>query len=290
MQYVGNIFRPPSEAYSLIVQVTVGCTHNACTFCTMYKEKAFRLRPFEEVAANLREARQHCRNAQRVFLADGDALCLTTPKLLRLLDEVREVFPECQRVGIYGRGAHILSKSEEELKSLREAGLGIIYIGAESGSEEVLRRINKGETAADIVKAVKKAEEAGIKTSVTFISGMGGRELMAEHGEKTGEMIGQMGASYVGLLTLMLAQDAPICADIESGKFVKLTPLETMEELELILGQANCTVPTVFRSNHASNYLSLGGTLPGDKDRLLAQIRGAKADTSLFKAEGLRRL
>ena len=290
MQYIGNIFRPPSEAYSLIVQVTVGCTHNACTFCTMYKDKPFRLRPFEEVAANLREARLGCHSAERIFLADGDALCLATPKLLRLLDEVRAVFPECRRVGIYGRGAHILSKSEEELGALREAGLGIVYIGAESGSEEVLRRINKGETAADIVKAVKKAEQAGVKTSVTFISGMGGRELMAEHGQKTGEMIGEMGASYVGLLTLMLTPDAPISADIASGRFERLTPLETMEELELILGHANCTAPTVFRSNHASNYLSLGGTLPEDKDRLLAQIRGAKADTGIFKAENLRRL
>ncbi|MCL2578567.1 MAG: B12-binding domain-containing radical SAM protein [Oscillospiraceae bacterium] len=290
MRYEGSIFRPPSEAYSLIVQVTIGCAHNGCTFCTMYKDKKFRLRPFEEIAEDLQYARRNSRAVERIFLADGDALCMSTDKVMRILGEIRALFPECKRVGIYGRSANILSKSEEELAALCAAGLGIVYIGAESGCDEVLKRINKGETSADITKAVKKAENAGIKTSVTFISGLGGRELGREHGIKTGEMIGEMGASYVGLLTLMLSPDAQISVEIDQGRFELLTPLETMEELELILGHAQCRTPTVFRSNHASNYLSLGGTLPQDTDALLTQIAQAKGDESSFKAEGLRRL
>ena len=290
MHYEGDIYRPPSEAYSLIVQVTVGCTHNGCTFCPSYKAKQFRLKPYETVLEDLTEARRHYRYVERVFFADGDAFCMTSGKLLRLLDAVRELFPECKRVGSYSRAAQILSKSDDELITLLNAGLGILYIGAESGSEEVLRRVNKGETPEQITEAVRKAERAGIQTSVTFISGLGGKELMQEHAVKTGEMISAMGASYVGLLTLLLTPEAPVYADVQSGKLVQLTPVEAVEELEIIIENANCVTDTVLRSNHPSNWLDLRGTLPRDKQKMLEQIRYAKQNPGMLRSAGYRQL
>ena len=290
MEYIGDIYRPPSEAYSLIIQVTVGCTHNGCTFCPSFKEKKFRLKPFETVLADLQEARVYYRHVNRVFLADGDAFCMATGKIMRILDVIREIFPECERVGVYGRASQILRKSDEELKKLKQAGLGIIYIGAESGSDEVLRRVNKGETAQEIIQAVQKAQGAGIMTSVTLISGLGGRELMVEHAVKTGELITAMNASYVGFLTLLLEHEAPLFADVQSGVFELLTPFEVMEELEMIFEHTHCTGETVFRSNHASNWLALKGTLPQDKERMLEQIRYAKTNVGAFRAQWQRGL
>ena len=290
MQYEGDIYRPPSEAYSLIIQVTVGCTHNGCTFCSSFKKKKFRLKPFDTVLADLQEARRYYQRVSRVFLADGDAFCMTTEKFMRYLETIREIFPENERVGTYGRASQILRKSDEELIKLRQAGLGIIYIGAESGSDEVLRRVNKGETAQEIVQAVQKAERAGIMTSVTLISGLGGRELMVEHAVKTGELITAMNASYVGFLTLLVEPEAPLYADVLSGAFELLTPAEVMEELEIIFEHTNCTGETVFRSNHASNWLSLKGTLPQDKERMLEQVRYAKTNSGAFRAQWQRGL
>lgn len=290
MHYEGDIYRPPSEAYSLIVQATVGCTHNKCTFCPNYKAEKFRLKPFETVFEDLLEARAYYGYVERVFFADGDVFCMSTDKLMRLLDAVRELFPECVRVGVYSRASQILGKSDDELRRLLDAGLGILYVGAESGSDEVLRRVNKGETADDIVEAVQKAESAGLKTSVTFISGLGGRELIEEHAVRTGEMISAMGATYVGLLTLLLMPQAPIFADVQSGKFVQLSPHEALDELEIMLENTNCVKETILRSNHASNWLELKGTLPNDKERLLDRVRRAKNDPGMLKAGNRRRL
>ncbi|MCL2202157.1 MAG: radical SAM protein [Oscillospiraceae bacterium] len=290
MRYEGSIYRPPSEAYSLIIQVTIGCSHDKCTFCEAYKAKTFRERPFSDVLEDFKQARQHYRQVGRIFFADGDALCLSTEKLLSLLEAVREIFPECGRVGAYGRASQILSKSEAELEALREAGLGIVYIGAESGSDEVLSRVCKDETAEDTIKAVQKAEKSGIAASVTFILGLGSRELMAQHATKTGEMISEMGASYVGLLTLILNPEAPLYDDARPGKFEMLSPLETLDELELIIENTNCKSDTVLRSNHASNWLDLRGTLPGDKARLLSEIREAKSNSDMLRLGFMRRL
>ena len=290
MHYEGDIYRPPSEAYSLIIQATVGCTHNGCTFCPSYKAKKFRMKPFEVIIEDLREARRLYRYVERVFFADGDAFCMTNGKLMQLLGAVRELFPECKRVGSYSRATQILSKSEDELGELLGAGLGIVYIGAESGSDEVLRRVNKGETATQIIEAVQKAESAGIRTSVTFISGLGGRDLISEHAVKTGEMISAMGASYVGLLTLLLTPEAPLFADVQSGAFIQLSPLEAVEELEIIIENANCEKETILRSNHPSNWLDLRGTLPHDKESMLGQIRRAKTDASMLRTGRYRQL
>ena len=275
MRYEGSVYRPPSEAQSLIIQATIGCTHNGCTFCPMFKEKKFRMRPFEDVFEDLKQARREYSYVRRIFYADGDAFCMSTDKLLRLIEAAMAVFPECERVGFYGRATEINRKTDEELLSLKAAGLGIVYIGAESGSAKVLERVNKGETPEEICEAVKRAESLGIKTSVTFISGLGGQELMEEHAVKTGELIGRMGASYVGLLTLMLAPGTPMFKDAMLRRFKPLSQKQVEQELKLILENAECEKPCVIRSNHASNRLVLRGTLPQDRDAMLEQVKRA---------------
>ena len=241
----------------------------------MYKEKRFRMRSFEEVYSDLLECRAYYSRVKRIFFADGDALAMHTGKLLKLLNAVHEIFPECERVSVYGRATALLKKSGDELLALKEAGLGIVYIGAESGSPEVLSFVNKGETAEDIIEAVQRAESLGIKCSVTFISGLGGVERTREHAEKTAEMINKMGASFVGLLTLMLAPGTPMFDDVQEGRFMPLGERGVLEELELILKNTNCFSPTVLRSNHVSNRLVLRGTLPQDKEAMLNQVKQA---------------
>lgn len=290
MQYEGSVYRPPSEAYSLIVQVTIGCSHNECSFCSMFKDKKFRVRSMEEIKADLTDARGYYRAVERIFLADGDALCLSMQKLLDILAEIKILFPECKRVGIYGSARDVLRKSLAELKELKEAGLGIVYLGAESGSQKILERINKNATRQELIDAVKLIEESGIRSSVTFISGMGGKSLWREHALETASMINEMQPYYASVLTLMIDRAAPIYDEIQSGAFQLLSPVEVMDEMELLMENINVTKTCVFRSNHASNYLSLKGDLPRDKERMLAQIKQARENNSLLKDEHFRAL
>ena len=290
MRYIGNIYRPPSEAYSLLLQVTVGCSHNKCTFCNMYKEKQFRLRPMEDVLEDLEWARAHYRRVGRIFLCDGDALCLKNSKLLTVLDRIRELFPECERVTSYGRATDALRKTDEELRELREHGLTMVYLGAESGSAKVLEKVVKGETVEQLIEGVHKLENNGIQTSVTFISGLGGPELMEEHAIESGNMIKEMNASYVSFLTLMLEYPAPLLEDYKAGKFQLLKPTEVLEEAAIMLDKARPEKTCVFRSNHASNYVSLKGNLPEDNDRMIASLKRCIKDQSLIKSEYFRAL
>jgi len=289
MRYEGNVFRPPSEAYSLIVQVTIGCAHNDCTFCSMYKDKTFRVRDEAEVMEDLETARRHYRAVGRIFLADGDALVLSTDRLLRILEKIEKLFPECERVSVYGSPQDTLKKTPEELTLLREAGVGFIYIGAESGSDQILRDIKKGATRAELIEAVKRIEAAGIHASVTFISGLGGRELSEEHAVSVGTFISEAQPSYVGLLTLMLEPSAPMYRDLREGRFTFLSPEEVAAETLILLRHTEVTNPCVFRSNHASNYVSLKGTLPDDRERLIRQLETA-LDAKAFKSEHFRLL
>lgn len=290
MRYEGNIYRPPSEAYSLIVQVTIGCAHNKCTFCSMFKDKKFRVRDPEEVIEDLKTARNSYRNVDKIFLADGDALCLSNAKLLKILNTIKELFPECERVSVYGSPQDVLNKTEEELHELAEAGVGIVYIGAESGSDKVLEKICKGATRQEIITAVRRLEASGIKASVTFISGLAGPEGWREHAIETGTMISEMEPSFVGLLTLMLEPSAPLTEEVKKGQFKILSAEEVVAETLLMLENINVTKPCVFRSNHASNYISLRGDLPKDKEKMIAQLRGALDNTGLLKDERFRML
>ena len=290
MRYVGDIYRPPSEAYSLFEQVTIGCSHNKCTFCNMFKEKQFKVRKAEEVLEDLAWARAHYQRVERIFLCDGDALCLATNKLKVILDYIKNHFYECQRVTLYGRATDVLRKTPEELRMLKDWGVSMVYLGAESGSDKVLQMVNKGETSQQLIEAVKKLEKVGIKASVTFISGLGGPELWEEHAIETGKMITEMNASYVSLLTLMLQPPAPLYYDYQAGKFQPLTAEEVLAETCLLLQHARPSKPCVFRSNHASNYVSLRGNLPMDNENMIRSLKRCMEDKGLLKDERFRML
>ncbi len=290
MRYIGDIYRPPSEAYSLLVQVTIGCSHNKCTFCNMYKAKQFKVRKPEEVLEDLAWARSHYNRVERIFLCDGDALCLANHKLLVILDYIKEHFPECERVTTYGRATDVIRKTDEELRELKEHGLEMVYIGAESGSQKILDKVNKGETREELIEGVQRLEKAGIKTSVTFISGLAGPDDWEEHAIETGKMIAEMNASYVSLLTLMLQPPAPLLDDYREGKFKLLTAEEVLAETCLMLQYARPSKPCVFRSNHASNYVSLRGNLPMDNESMIASLKRCMENRGLLKDERFRML
>lgn len=290
MRYIGDIYRPPSEAYSLLVQVTIGCSHNKCTFCNMYKAKQFKVRKPEEVLEDLAWARSHYNRVERIFLCDGDALCLANHKLLVILDYIKEHFPECERVTTYGRATDVIRKTDEELRELKEHGLEMVYIGAESGSQKILDKVNKGETREELIEGVQRLEKAGIKTSVTFISGLAGPDDWEGHAIETGKMIAEMNASYVSLLTLMLQPPAPLLDDYREGKFKLLTAEEVLAETCLMLQYARPSKPCVFRSNHASNYVSLRGNLPMDNESMIASLKRCMENRGLLKDERFRML
>lgn len=290
MRYEGDIYRPPSEAYSLLIQVTIGCSHNKCTFCSMFKDKRFRVRDVKEVLEDLEMARRTYRRVEKIFLCDGDALCLANSKLMVILNKIRELFPECERVSVYGSAKDVLRKTPEELKELYDNGVGMIYLGAESGSQKVLDNVHKGVTREQLIEAVHKIEDSGIKASVTFISGLAGRADWEEHAIETGKMISEMNASYVSLLTLMLDRRAPITQQIESGELELLSGEEVVAEAYLMLKHTNPTNPCVFRSNHASNYVSLRGDLPADKEMLMNKLKMAMENTGMLKDERFRAL
>jgi len=289
LRYEGSIYRPPSEAWSLIIQATIGCSHNKCNFCSMYKDKKFRVRKTEGILEDIKEARMSYKNIKRVFLADGDALIIKTSELLRILNFIKELIPECERVGIYASPKSIMLKTPEELKLLREAGLGIAYLGLESGSDEILRHINKGADSEEIVKAGLRIKDAGILLSVTLISGLGGVKLWKEHALESAKAVSRMKPDYLGLLTLMIEPGTKLYDEVASGEFELLTPeqvaLETIELLKNIDAEG-----CVFRSNHASNYLSLKGTLNKDKEILIKQLNEAIEGQIDFRDEYLRGL
>ena len=290
MRYEGSVFRPPSEAYSLIVQVTIGCSHNECTFCSMYKAKKFRVREVEEVLKDFDAARKQYKRVERIFLADGDVLTLSNDKLTVILDYIKKLFPENERVSVYGSPRDALRKSPNELITLREKGIEIVYIGAESGSDKVLADVRKGANRAEIIEAVQKIEAAGIKASVTFISGLGGKEDWEEHAVETGTMISHMEPSFVGLLTLMTEPAAPLTKDVRDGTFGLLSPEEVIAETALMLKHVHVGKPCVFRSNHASNYVALKGDLPRDKARMIGQLEAILENVGGLKDERFRML
>lgn len=288
MRYEGRVFRPPSEAYSLIVQVTVGCSHNKCTFCDMYKEKRFHLRKLEDVLEDFNIARRQYRYIERVFLADGDALIRKTEDLAAILKHIRKVIPECRRVTSYGSPKSILTKSPEDLALLHSLGLEMIYLGLESGNEQVLKHINKGVTVEDIVRAGQMVKDAGMKLSVTAISGLGGTEMWKEHAIDTAKAFSRMKPDYIGLLTLMFEGDVPLRRECEEGKFHLLTAPQVAKETLLMLEHID-SEGSVFRSNHASNYLTLKGTLNRDREAMCEQIRRA-LERGGYKKEYFRAL
>lgn len=288
VRYKGKVYRPPSEAYSLIIQVTYGCSHNRCAFCDMYDDKHFSMRPMEEIREDFELARRVYRRVERVFLADGDALMRKTDDLVQILGLIYGLFPECQRVTCYASPTSLQIKPEEELRLLREKGLKMVYMGLESGCDAVLERMDKGHTAAQIIAAGQKARRSGLQLSVTAISGLGSRELWREHAVETAQAFNAMNPEYIGLLTLMVEPGTPLEKWVREGSFYVLKPVEVMQEMELFLQHID-SPGSVFRMNHASNYLTLKGTLNQDRERLLQQVRQGLAGRGL-KDEFLRGL
>ena len=289
MRYKGKVYRPPSEAYSLIVQVTYGCSHNRCAFCDMYDDKHFSMRPMAEIREDFELARRVYRRVERVFLADGDALMRRTEDLAEILGLVYGLFPECQRVTCYASPTSLQVKSEDELRLLRARGLKMVYMGLESGCDAVLTRMQKGHDAAAIVAAGQKARRCGLTLSVTAISGLGSVELWQQHAVDTAKAVSEIKPDYLGLLTLMVEPGTPLESWVKDGSFTLLSPPEVLKETELFLRNVD-SEGTMFRANHASNYLTLKGTLNGDRDALLGQIAAALAGRRDLKPEFLRAL
>ncbi|MEL7631902.1 MULTISPECIES: radical SAM protein [Sporomusa] len=276
----GPVFRPPSEAHSFILRVTVGCSHNACTYCNMYKSVQFRTRPMNEIMDQIHAAKPYAMHIRRIFLADGNALVLATDKLLAILDALARTFPRLQRVACYAGPRDMLNKTPAELEALKAAGLKLVYYGLESGDDVVLSRVNKGVTAAEAIEAGQRIVAAGIKLSVMIIAGLGGKEHSARHAANTARAANAIRPQMLSALTLMLYRGSELLEQFESGRFVPLPPAEIMEELyELVSGidlppAEHC----LFRSNHISNHIALAATLPKDKDRLLADIAAARKE------------
>jgi len=291
MPYVGAIYRPPSEARSFILQVTVGCSHNKCTFCSVYKDKRFQIKSLEEIAEDLKAAEPFAPHIRKVFLADGDALIIPQKKLVNIMGLVTETFPNLERIGIYGNAKSILRKSIDDLKALKELKLGIVYIGLESGNDEILRKVKKGDTTANMIEAAVRIHAPGITLSVTVILGLGGREMSRTHGIDTGKVLSKMDPEYAAALSLMLVPPAPLCEEYEAGRFELPGPFEMLEELDLIIAHMNVT-HCFFSSNHASNYLPIQVWLPEGKEEILALIQEViqKHDRNILRPEAYRAL
>ncbi len=289
MNYEGTVYRPPSEARSLIIQVTIGCSHNKCTFCSMYKEKKFRIMEINSIKEQLREARNFHRSVKRIFLADGDALILKTSDLIEILKEIKRLFPECERVSSYATPRDIINKNDEELKSLREFGLEMLYMGIESGSDEILKTINKGVTAKEIIKAGKKAIECGMQLSATLISGIGGVDRTREHAVESAKVISEINPHFVGLLTLMVEEETELHRKIISGEMVLLNPQQVIAETYEFVNNLEVS-ECIFRSNHASNYVPLGGNLNKDKEKIIQVLKQYMSGEGYFKDERYRSL
>ena len=275
MRYHGTVIRPPSEADSYILQITYGCSHNRCAFCGTYADKPFRPRPLNEVFEDIALAQSHYPDTRRVFLADGNGLTLATAELTAILDALTAAFPRLRRVGIYASARDIIGKDDAELALLRERKLDVFYLGLESGSDEVLRRMRKGITAAEMIAAAKKTRRAAIRLSVIAILGLGGTELSQQHAEETGRVASAMDPEYLSMLTLMLVPGTELHRQWRAGQFALPDPEGLLQELRQVIAQTDGLSRCIFRTNHASNYLPLAGTLSRDKSSLLATLDAA---------------
>jgi len=282
MSTFDTIYRPPSEADSLIVRLTMGCSHNACRFCSMYKDVRYRIRDTEVVLEELRVAQAYYQPSVRVFLGDGNALSAGRGPLLSALQGIHRYYPACPRVSAYATPRDLIEAEPADLASYREQGLSLLYLGLESGSDSVLTLMGKGSDAAAAIEGCRKAKAAGLRLSVMVIAGLGGRNLTREHALETARVVNAIQPDYLGLLALLVEPRTPLASDLERGAFYLLSPSELLYETRLLISGLQLD-GTIFRCNHASNYLPLRGELPRDKERLLALI-----DEALTRPESLR--
>jgi radical SAM superfamily enzyme YgiQ (UPF0313 family) len=291
MKYEGSIYRPPSEAESLILQVTIGCSHNKCTFCGSFKDKKFRVRSYEDVKEDVEEAKAYAKYIKKVFIADGDALIIPQKRLLPIVQLIKDSFPKLERIGVYGNTKSILKKSVEELKALKDLGVGIIYLGVESGDQVTLDRVCKGTTLDKTAEAAQRVKDAGIILSVTVLLGLGGAERSKIHAAETGKFLSRIDPDYAGALSVIVVPGTALAEEVEKGTFKVPDPYQLLDELAIMIENTNAT-HLFFASNHASNYLPVKAWLPEDKEKTVRAIRHvlSQKDPSMLRPEFMRAL
>lgn len=270
--YSSPLYRPPSEAHSLIIQVTEGCSHNKCKFCYMYKCKQFRLKTKDELVEHIKWLKRYETSSDRIFLADGNVLCLKTDKVLEIIEMVKKEFPSVKRISSYSGPLDLLRKTDEELKLIRKSGLELLYMGVESGSDKVLSFMNKGVNQKEMIEAGQKAKKAGFKLSCMIISGLGGTELIEEHAVESAKVISAINPDYFSLLRLVVEEKSELADEIKQGKFHLASPLQIIDENIVMLENMELK-DCIFRANHVSNHVNQAGTLNQDKEILIAKLK-----------------
>ncbi|NIM00163.1 MAG: radical SAM protein [Acidobacteria bacterium] len=290
MRYEGQIYRPPSEARSLILQATIGCSWNHCTYCDMYRDKTFRVRELDAVLEDVETAREQVGDVvDKVFVADGDGLIMGLDHWEPILEACRAAFPRLRRVSAYATAMNLLEKTPEELARLRELGLSLLYIGPESGDDVTLKKIAKGASFDDHVRAAEKAHAAGVKLSAIFLLGAGGVERSAEHAQGSANLAGAMDPRFVSLLTLTVIPGTPLGKQQDKGAFELPDQRSLLGELRTFVDEARPT-DAIFRTNHASNYLPLAGRLPRDREKILEVVDAALRGGIALRPEWARGL
>jgi radical SAM superfamily enzyme YgiQ (UPF0313 family) len=289
MHYEGNIIRPPSEANSILLQVTVGCSRNKCTFCGTYKGERFRIKSDAIIMEDIDFAAKYCKRQRRVFLCDGDALIIPQKRLLKILREIENRLPWVTRVGLYANAKALNMKTADELKELKSHGVGILYMGLETGDDVTLKKIKKGASSKDMIEMGAKAKQAGIKLSITVLLGIAGPQRSQIHAMETGRVLSAIDPDYVGALSLMLIPGTPLYQDYKSGEFRLIEPHEMLAELRTMIASTNLT-RGLFHANHASNYLPIRARLPKEKEPTIRLIDAALKGNVPLKPEYLRAL
>lgn len=289
MHYEGMIIRPPSEANSILLQVTLGCSHNKCTFCGTFRGKRFTIKKDEIIFADIEFARQNCRHQNRLFICDGDALIIPQRRLVPILERIRERLPWVDRIGVYANTKAIAMKTDKELKELRDLGIQIAYMGLESGDDQVLKEIRKGATSEKMIEMGRRVKAAGIKLSVTVLLGLAGERRSLDHARETGRVLTAMDPDFVGALSLMLVPGTELYDLHQKGEFPLLGPEAMLTELGAMIAATNLS-DGLFHANHASNYLPIRARLPRDKEQTLELISQALKGDVPLKPEYMRAL
>jgi len=287
MHYEGHIIRPPSEANSILLQVTVGCSHNKCSFCGTYKGERFRIKEDAVIMEDIAFAAKYCKRQRRVFLCDGDALIIPQKRLMNILIQIKKQIPWVTRVGVYANAKSLRMKTPDELKELKAHGLGIVYMGLETGDDITLKKIKKGASSEKMIQMGRKAKDAGIKLSITVLLGIAGKQRSNIHAQETGRVLSAIDPEYIGALSLMLIPGTPLHQDYTSGAFHLLEPNDMLKELKTMIAATNLS-KGLFHANHASNYLPIKARLPKDKKATIEIIEQALAGKVPLKPEHLR--
>jgi len=284
MRYEGTVYRPPSEAQSLLIQATIGCPHNKCTFCPMYKGTKFRLRDVAEIIEDLNSARAYYGEyIYSLFFPDGNTIIMKTDQLLEIFSHARSLFPHLQRITVYGSARYINKKSEKDLLRLKEAGLSRVHTGMESGDDVVLARIQKGTSSEEIISAGKKLKEAGIETSEYYLTGIGGRDRTREHAINSARVLSAFSPDFIRIRTYVPIPGTPLYDDYKNGLFQLLTPHEALQEIRLLVENLVCE-NTMVLSDHVANYWNISGILPRDREAMLESVDQAlQIDESRFR-------